>query len=73
MAAITLLALWQMRRRPYLAVGWFWYLGALAPVLGLVQMGIQAMADRYTYIPMIGVYIMAVWSAASRGSSMSAQ
>ena len=46
--------LWQARRRPYVAVGWFWYLGTLVPVLGLVQAGSQGMADRCTYIPLIG-------------------
>ena len=56
--------LWNLRRRPYLAVGWFWYLGALVPVIGLVQVGTQSRADRYTYLPMIGVSIMLVWGAA---------
>jgi tetratricopeptide (TPR) repeat protein len=63
-AAITVLAIWNLRRRPYLAVGWFWYLGGLVPVIGLIQVGAQGMADRYTYIPMIGVYIMIVWGGA---------
>ncbi len=49
------------RRRPYLATGWFWYLGTLVPVIGLVQVGRQVMADRYTYIPLTGVFIAAVW------------
>ena len=52
------------RRRPYLTVGWLWYLGTLIPVIGIVQVGNQAMADRYTYIPLIGIYIMVAWSAA---------
>jgi len=52
------------RRRPYLAVGWFWYLGTLVPVIGLVQVGEQSMADRYTYVPLVGVFIMAAWGAA---------
>ncbi len=64
LAAITALVIWQVRRRPYLAVGWFWFLGTLVPVIGLVQVGGQAMADRYTYIPMIGVFLMLVWGAA---------
>jgi protein O-mannosyl-transferase len=64
LAAITALVLWNLRRRPYLAVGWFWYLGTLVPVIGLIQVGAQGMADRYTYIPMIGVTIMVVWGAA---------
>ncbi|MCE5282209.1 MAG: tetratricopeptide repeat protein [Deltaproteobacteria bacterium] len=56
---ITALVLW--RRKAYLAVGWFWYLGTLVPVIGLVQVGLQGMADRYTYIPLIGIFIMAAW------------
>jgi len=48
-------------RKAPLAVGWFWYLGTLVPVIGLVQVGLQGMADRYTYIPLIGVFIMAAW------------
>ena len=49
------------RRRPYLAVGWFWYVGTLVPVIGLVQVGMQTMADRYTYIPLIGIFIVLAW------------
>ena len=48
-------------RRPYLLVGWFWYLGTLVPVIGLVQVGDQAMADRYTYVPLIGLFIVVAW------------
>lgn len=55
---VTLLALFFVRRLPYLFVGWFWYLGMLVPVIGLVQVGWQSMADRYTYLPLIGVFIM---------------
>jgi protein O-mannosyl-transferase len=51
-------------RRPYLTVGWLWYLGTLVPVIGLVQVGEQARADRYTYIPMIGISIMLAWGMA---------
>lgn len=51
------------KRLPYLFVGWFWYLGTLVPVIGLVQVGMQAMADRYTYIPLIGIFIAVVWGA----------
>ncbi len=55
---------WMRRRRyPYLLVGWLWFLGTLVPVIGLVQVGAQAMADRYTYLPSLGVLILAVWSA----------
>jgi len=49
------------RSHPYLTVGWLWYLGTLVPVIGLVQVGVQAMADRYTYIPLIGIFIMLAW------------
>jgi tetratricopeptide (TPR) repeat protein len=58
-AALTLL----MRRLPWAATGWFWYLGTLVPVIGLVQVGDQAMADRYTYIPLTGLFILAAWGA----------
>lgn len=51
-------------KRAYLAVGWFWYLGTLVPVIGIVQVGLQAKADRYTYIPMIGISIMLAWGVA---------
>ena len=59
--AITIPILWKGRRFPYLPVGWFWYLGTLVPVIGLVQVGYQSMADRYTYIPLIGLFIMVSW------------
>lgn len=49
------------KTRPYLAVGWFWFLGTLVPVIGLVQVGVQAHADRYMYIPMVGLLIMIAW------------
>jgi len=58
--AITVVVL-LLRRRRYLLAGWLWYLGTLIPVIGIVQVGIQAMADRYTYIPLTGVFIMLVW------------
>jgi Flp pilus assembly protein TadD len=58
------MALRRLRPEPWLAVGWFWFLGTLAPVIGLIQVGGQAMADRYTYIPLIGVFIAVVWTAA---------
>ncbi len=59
--AITLLVILRAKRSPYLATGWLWYAGTLVPVIGLVQVGVQAMADRYTYIPLIGLFIMAAW------------
>jgi protein O-mannosyl-transferase len=52
------------RKHPYLLVGWFWYAGMLVPVAGLVQVGSQAMADRYTYLPQIGLYILVAWAVA---------
>jgi tetratricopeptide (TPR) repeat protein len=52
------------RKRPYLVVGWLWFLGMLLPVIGLVQVGNQAWADRYTYLPLIGVYLVFSWSLA---------
>jgi protein O-mannosyl-transferase len=54
-----------VRTRPWLAVGWLWFLGMLVPVIGLVQVGGQSMADRYTYVPLIGVFIMIAWSLPS--------
>lgn len=59
---ITLLAVREIRRRPWLFVGWFWFVGTLIPVIGLIQVGVQSMADRYTYIPGIGLLIMMVWT-----------
>jgi len=64
LAAITVLAWSQAGRRPYLATGWLWYLGTLVPVIGLVQVGDQAWADRYTYLPSIGAFIGIVWLGA---------
>lgn len=61
---ITALVLRNLRQRPYLAVGWFWFLGSLVPVIGLVQVGAQSRADRYTYLPTIGLSIMLVWGVA---------
>jgi tetratricopeptide (TPR) repeat protein len=65
---ITLLVIWQRRKRPYLLVGWLWYLGMLVPVIGLVQVGDQGRADRYTYVPLIGVFIMIAWGGAELAS-----
>jgi protein O-mannosyl-transferase len=63
LTAVTLLALRGARRYPYAPVGWLWYLGTLVPVIGLVQVGEQALADRYTYVPFIGLFLAAVWGA----------
>ena len=62
LAVVTALAIACARSRPWIAVGWFWYLATLAPVIGLVQVGGQAMADRYTYVPLIGIAIAVAWS-----------
>jgi hypothetical protein len=59
--AISIIAISLIKKAPFLLVGWLWYLGTLIPVIGLVQMGIQSMADRYTYLPSIGIGIMLVW------------
>jgi cytochrome c-type biogenesis protein CcmH/NrfG len=63
LAGFTILILKHIGTRPYLAVGWLWYLGTLVPVIGVVQVGSQAMADRYTYIPLIGLFMMIAWGA----------
>src|SRR5262249_15462006 len=59
--AITIAALLLRKRAPYFIVGWLWFVGTLVPVIGIVQVGGQAMADRYTYIPSIGLTIAIVW------------
>ena len=64
LALVTWAALNQRRRRPYLLVGWLWYLGMLAPVCGLCYFGLQAVSDRFTYLPQIGLSIALVWGAA---------
>jgi Flp pilus assembly protein TadD len=64
LSTVTVLALRQRKRFPYLPVGWFWYLGTLVPVIGLVSVGYQATADRYTYVPLVGIFIMLAWGAA---------
>jgi tetratricopeptide (TPR) repeat protein len=61
-AALSALALWQVRRRPAIAVGWAWFLGALVPVIGLVQVGVQSMADRYTYLTVPGLQLAVLWT-----------
>jgi Flp pilus assembly protein TadD len=61
---LSTVALWVAQRCRYVLVGWLWYLGTLVPVIGLVQVGEQAMADRYTYVPLIGLFIVVVWGFA---------
>jgi tetratricopeptide (TPR) repeat protein len=60
---VSLLVLWAARAKPYLLAGWFWYLAALLPVSGLIQVGAHAHADRYTYLPLIGIFVLLAWGA----------
>ncbi len=60
---ISLAALWLYRTRPYLFTGWFWFLGTLVPVIGLVQVGSAALADRYSYLPSVGIFIAVTFAA----------
>ena len=62
LAGMTFLVLWGIRSKPYLAVGWFWFLGTLVPVIGLVQVGDTPVADRFTYLPQIGIYLLLAWA-----------
>ena len=61
LAAITAIAFVRRHKNPYLLVGWFWYIVMLTPVIGIIQVGLQGRADRYTYLPQIGLYIAVVW------------
>jgi len=61
LVGITAIVIKFIRKAPYFAVGWFWYLGTLVPVIGIVQAGVQAMADRYAYVPFIGIFIIVAW------------
>lgn len=61
LVGITILVLKQIRRRPYLAMGWFWYLGTLVPMIGVIQVGDHSMADRYTYVSLLGIFVAIVW------------
>ena len=62
LAAVSILSAFEYRRRPWLLVGWLWFLGVLLPVSGVFQAGPQAMADRFSYLPCVGLLIMLVWS-----------
>jgi tetratricopeptide (TPR) repeat protein len=64
LACISTAVIWGARRFRYLGVGWLWFLGTLVPVVGIIQAGAQSMADRYAYIPLIGIFIMVVWGVA---------
>ena len=66
--ALTLLCAWQARRRPWLLMGWLWFAGTLAPVMGLALNGDQAWADRFTYWPHIGIFVAIVWQLADIAS-----
>lgn len=72
LVVLTGLAVWQMKRRPWLLAGWLWFLIVLLPASGVVQVGIQSMADRYTYLPAIGIGIAVLWTLrefVARGAS----
>jgi Flp pilus assembly protein TadD len=62
--AVSIAVVRTVPRRPYLLVGWLWFLGTLVPVIGIVQVGTQPIADRYTYVPSIGLFVMVVWGSA---------
>jgi len=62
LVGVSLGALWLARRLPFFASGWFWFLGTLVPMIGLVQVGAQAMADRFTYLPLLGIFWALVWA-----------
>jgi tetratricopeptide (TPR) repeat protein len=66
--SITLAALILCETRPYVLTGWLWYAGMLVPVIGIIQVGLQAHADRYTYLPQIGLYLVVVWGVADIAS-----
>ena len=65
LAVMTVCAIRAARHAPYVTVGWFWYVGTLVPVIGIVQLGSHAMADRFTYIPLVGLLVIAAWGGAS--------
>jgi protein O-mannosyl-transferase len=74
LAVVSALVFRHVARRPYLATGWLWFLGTLVPVIGLVQVGDQAWADRYTYLPSVGLFIAVVWGVAElAGKSQAGQ
>lgn len=68
LTGITAAVIWQAKARPWLLCGWLWYVGTLVPVIGLVQVGDQAYADRYTYVPLIGIFVAIAWEAHARCS-----
>jgi protein O-mannosyl-transferase len=64
LVGLSILSIWLGRNRPYIPVGWFWYIGTLVPVIGVVQVGRQAIADRYTYVPLIGLFLIVAFARA---------
>jgi tetratricopeptide (TPR) repeat protein len=68
-SGVTLLV-WQGRKKRYLLVGWLWYLGTMVPMIGIVQVGRQGMADRYTYVPFIGLFVLIVWFSADLAAKL---
>ncbi|HTV63147.1 MAG TPA: hypothetical protein VMH30_11320 [Verrucomicrobiae bacterium] len=63
LALLTAIFISQARRFPYLLMGWLWFLGTLVPTIGIVQVGVQSMADRYSYLPSIGIFVLVAWGA----------
>jgi hypothetical protein len=70
LVVVSYLFMRQRRKRPYLAVGWLWYVGTFVPVIGIIRIGNQAIADRYTYIPLIGLFIACVWGIGELAARM---
>ncbi|HVV71040.1 MAG TPA: tetratricopeptide repeat protein, partial [Verrucomicrobiae bacterium] len=70
LTAISIVAAKSWKRRPWLAVGWFWYLGMLVPVMGIVQISYYSHADRYTYLPQIGLYVLLTWAVAGLSANL---
>jgi tetratricopeptide (TPR) repeat protein len=70
LAGLSLGVWWQGRKSPYLVVGWLWYLGTLFPVSGVIQVGGHAMADRYAYVPLMGLFIILAWGAAELAQTL---
>ncbi|HEX4342116.1 MAG TPA: tetratricopeptide repeat protein [Verrucomicrobiae bacterium] len=71
-AGVCLWMIWVAPKNPFVATGWFWFLGTLIPVIGLLQVGIQSMADRYTYLPAIGIFMIVAWGANRMGERVKA-
>ena len=61
LTAVTIFVVFKRKKHPYLATGWFWYLITLLPVIGIIQVGFQSMANRYTYIPLVGIFVIIAW------------